>query len=204
MRRESLLFAFVLIALFGISSIAAIPSASAATTPLFKITLIAPGNANIVRRQWAQLVANNLVELGIDARVVFQGWSAVYDRAITPPPSMVGKTYDQGGFDAVFIGYTPGLFSPARLNFLGSPGFFAPYGQNYYLYNSTVSNNLLNTYVTTTNSVIRDQSLEEWQSYIYNQVPPQRFSTRRMLQWLTPPFQDMIGYTSILGRRHSG
>lgn len=169
MRRESLLIAFVLITVFGISLAAAIPTAKAA--PLFKVTIIAPGNANMVRRQWGQIIANSLQELGIDARLVFMGWAAVYDRVFTPALDKVGKTFDEGGYDLQLVGWTPGLIPNPRPLFLGDPGFFAPYGQNYYLYNSTKSNSLLNTFVTTTNSTIREKSMKDWQTVVYNDNP---------------------------------
>ena len=57
---------------------------------LFKVTIIAPGNANMVRRQWGQIFANSLRLLGIDARVVYLGWAGVYDRVFTPPLDRVG------------------------------------------------------------------------------------------------------------------
>ena len=59
---------------------------SAQEEPLFKVTIIAPGNANMVRRQWGQIFANSLNQLGIEARVVYLGWASVYDRVLTPPP----------------------------------------------------------------------------------------------------------------------
>jgi len=170
MRRESLLLTFALITVFGVSLVAAIPTAKAAT-PLFKVTIIAPGNANMVRRQWGQIIANSLQELGIDARLVFLGWAAVYDRVMTPPLDKVGKTFDEGGYDLELIGWTPGLVPNPRPLFLGSPGFFAPYGQNYYLYNSSKSNSLLNSFVTTTDDAVREKSMKDWQNVVYDDDP---------------------------------
>jgi len=172
MRRQSFLLAFVLVALFGISLIAAVPTPIAkAAEPLFKVTIIAPGNANMVRRQWGQIIANSLQDLGIDARLVFLNWGPVYERVFTPEADKVGKTYDEGGFDLQLIGWTPGLLLNPRPLFLGDTSFFAPTGQNYYLYNSTTSNQLLNTFVTTTNDTEREESIKNWQWVAYNDNP---------------------------------
>jgi len=113
MRREGLLLAIVLVTVFAISSIAVVPT-HAVTTALPKVTIIAPGNANIVRRQWGQIIANSVTQLGFDARLVFLGWAAVYDRVLTPAPANVGKTYDQGGWDIELMGWTPGLIANPR------------------------------------------------------------------------------------------
>jgi ABC-type phosphate/phosphonate transport system substrate-binding protein len=43
------------------------------SSTLFKVTIIAPGNANLLRRQWSQVFASNLQQLGIDAKVVYLG-----------------------------------------------------------------------------------------------------------------------------------
>ena len=77
--------------------------------PLFSVTIIAPGNANLLRRQWSQVFASNLQELGIDAKVVYLGWTPVYERVFTPSEDMVGKTFDEGGYDIEAVGWTPGL-----------------------------------------------------------------------------------------------
>lgn len=138
---------------------------------LFKVTIIAPGNANIVRRQWGQIFANSLRLLGIDARLVFLGWTSVYDRVLTPPRDKVGKIWDQGGYDMELIGYTPGLLPEPRQLFYGGEGFFAPDGQNYQLWNDTRSNALLDQFITATNAAVQDQALEAWQSLYYDEMP---------------------------------
>jgi len=193
MRRESLLLAIVLLTVFAISSIAVVPT-HAATTTLPKVTIIAPGNANIVRRQWGQIIANSLTQLGFDARLVFLGWTAVYDRVITPLPANVGKTYDQGGWDIELMGWTPGLIPNPRTLFLGDVGFFAPTGQNYYLYNNTKSNQLLNLFVTTTNDTVRAKALQDWQWVFYNDNPSSQLLYEKNVAVVSP---HVVGYDWI-------
>jgi len=148
-----------------------ITTVKAQHTGLFKVTIIAPGNANLLRRQWSQVFASNLQQLGIDANVVYLSWTSVYDRALTPAPADVGKTYDQGGFDILALGWTPGLIPEPRQTYYGGSGFFAPTGQNYYLWNDSQSNTYLNQFITATSSSDRQTALTNWQQVYYNQVP---------------------------------
>jgi ABC-type transport system substrate-binding protein len=138
---------------------------------LFKVTIIAPGNANLVRRQWGQIFANSLNLLGIEANVVLLGWTSVYDRVLTPPRSTVGKTWAEGGYDVELMGWTPGLIPEPRQLFYGGSGFFAPDGQNYYLWNNSESNQLLDEFITSTNSTFQDQTLQKWQTVYFNEMP---------------------------------
>ncbi len=163
-----------LILAFAASAISPLMQVQAQTShsTLFKVTIIAPGNANLLRRQWSQVFASNLQQLGIDANVVYLDWTSVYDRALTPSPDMVGKTYDQGGYDILALGWTPGLIpDPRPLYYGGDPAFFAPTGQNYYLWNNTQSNTLLDQFITSTSDSDRASALTQWQQLYYNQVP---------------------------------
>ena len=163
--------------------------------PLFKVTLIAPGNANLVRRQWGQIFANSLQQLGIDARLVFLGWGPVYDRVLTPPLENVGKTYDNGGYDIQLIGWTPGLFpEPRQLYYGGDPSFFAPSGQNYPLWNNTESNTLLDTFITSTNTTLQELTLQKWQSVYFREVPASQIMYQSNHALVDP---DLEGYDWI-------
>lgn len=140
--------------------------------PIFKVTIIAPGNANLVRRQWGQIFANSLQQLGIDANLVYLNWAPVYDRVLTPLRENVGKTYDEGGYDILLIGWTPGLKpEPRQIYYGGDPAFFAPDGQNYYLWNNAESNTLLDEFITATDPAIQEQKLQKWQSVFFRDVP---------------------------------
>ncbi len=140
--------------------------------PLFKVTIIAPGNANLVRRQWGQIFANSLQQLGIDAELVYLNWAPVYDRVLTPLPENVGKTYDEGGYDIQLIGWTPGLKpEPRQVYYGGDPAFFAPDGQNYYLWNNTEANLLLDEFITATDPAVQEEKLQKWQSVYFREMP---------------------------------
>jgi ABC-type transport system substrate-binding protein len=139
---------------------------------IFSVTIIAPGNANLLRRQWAQIFASNLQQLGIDAKVVYLGWASCYDRVLTPGAATVGKTYDQNGYDIFSLGYTPGTVpEPRQLYYGGDTAFFAPTGNNYYLWNNAQSNSLLDQFITSSSDSDKASLLKQWQEVYYDQVP---------------------------------
>jgi peptide/nickel transport system substrate-binding protein len=138
----------------------------------FGVTLIAPGNANLIRRQWTQIFASNLQQLGIDAKVVYLDWTSVYDRALTPSPEFVGKTYDQNGYDILALGWTPGLAAEPRQTYYGGdPAFFAPTGQNYYLWSNPQADDLLDRFITSTSDSEKTDLLTQWQQMYYDEMP---------------------------------
>jgi peptide/nickel transport system substrate-binding protein len=145
--------------------------AKAQDETLFSITIIAPGNANMLRRQWGQIIANSLIQLGIDARVVYLNWADVYARVITPLPENVGKAYGEGGYDIQLIGYTPGTLPNPSQIYYGSEEAFAPTGNNYYLYNNTEANDLMDIFLTTTDIAERDLASKQMQTVLFNDLP---------------------------------
>lgn len=162
----------VLIVALATSMIDGLLFVQAQHTPEFGVTIIAPGNANLLRRQWTQVFASNLQQLGIDAKVVYLGWTSVYDRALTPSAEFVGKTYDQNGYDILALGWTPGLQAePRQLYYGGEPGFFAPTGQNYYLWDNAKSNVLLDNFITSTSDSEKTDLLKQWQQLYFNEMP---------------------------------
>lgn len=172
MNAKKILTATLILAL-TLSIIAPLATVQAqSSNTLFKVTIIAPGNANLLRRQWSQVFASNLQQLGIDAKVVYLGWTPVYDRVLTPSPEFVGKTYDENGFDILAIGWTPGLLpEPRQLLYGGDPAFFAPTGQNYVLWNNATSNDLLDSFITSTSDTEKASLLEQWQEIYYEDMP---------------------------------
>lgn len=168
---KRVLTGILILALVG-SMIAPLTVVKAQHASIFSVTIIAPGNANLLRRQWTQVFASNLQQLGIDAKVVYLSWTSVYDRVLTPAQADVGKTYDQNGFDVLALGYTPGTVpEPRQLYYGGDPAFFAPTGQNYYLWNNTQSNSLLDQFITASSDSDKTSLLKQWQSVYYNEVP---------------------------------
>jgi ABC-type transport system substrate-binding protein len=135
---------------------------------LFQMTLIVPG-PNPARKAWAEVVKTNLVDAGIGATTVNLDWDIVYSRALTPDPSVVGKTYADGGFDALFVGYAMGIDPDPYGLFHSSQ--FPPEGQNYYLWDNAESDRLCDLIKETSDEATRLQYVKEWQKVFYDEQP---------------------------------
>ena len=137
-------------------------------TPYFKITLIVPG-PNPSRKAWAEVIENSLDAAGIDAERVLLDWDTVYSRALTPNGSTVGKTYADGGFDSLFVGYAMGI-DPDPFPLYDSSQF-PPAGQNYYLWNNSENDRLGRLIKETTDEATRLQYIKEWQQLARTEQP---------------------------------
>ena len=165
-KTKSLFFCLVLlISAFSLPAIMLVQSQEA---PYFKITLIVPG-PNPSRKAWAAIVENALDSVGIDAVRVELDWDTVYSRALTPDAETVGKTYDNGGFDALFVGYAMsidadpfGLYDSTQ---------FPPAGQNYNVWNNTEADRLANLIKTTIDTNTRIDYIKQWQKLARDEVP---------------------------------
>ncbi len=194
---KKLLLSISIIALLTLAAVAPAfeVKAQSSTQPLFHVTIVAPGNANLVRRQWSQIFATNLQQLGIDAKVVFLDWTSVYDRALTPAVENVGKIWDDGGWDILALGWTPGLLPEPRQLFYGAEGFFAPAGQNYYLYDSAESNAQLDAFITSTDTATTAAALKQWQQIVFKDTPASQIMYQaapaivnpHVTNWYNPP-----------------
>jgi ABC-type transport system substrate-binding protein len=157
--------AMLLISAFSLPAITLVQSQGGT---LFKITLIVPG-PNPSRKAWAAIVENALDSAGIDASRVELDWDTVYSRALTPDNATVGKTYDEGGFDALFVGYAMGI-DPDPFSLYDSSQF-PPLGQNYNLWNNSECDRLCQLIKTTTDETTRLQYVKQWQQLAYTEQP---------------------------------
>jgi len=90
---------------------------------------------------------------------------------------------------------TPGLIpEPRQLYYGGDPKFFAPDGQNYYLWNNAESNQLLDTFITSTNKTVQNQTLQRWQTVYFNEVPASQIEYSKTHALITP---ELKGYDWI-------
>jgi ABC-type transport system substrate-binding protein len=167
------IFAFALLAIMVASlfTFAPAPVVAAADDSLFEITIIAPA-ANTLRRQWGLIIANSFQSVGIEAKVVFLTWGSVYDRALTPEASMIGKTWTEGGFDSLLIGWTPG--SPST-PFLGTMQIYysknTPPNSNFYLWNNSESDAYIMNFLTSGYTAEGIEAFKNWQYMQYIDVP---------------------------------
>jgi ABC-type transport system substrate-binding protein len=135
---------------------------------LFKITLIVPG-ANPSRKAWAEIVEHELDNVGIDAvRVELPFSPTVYDRVLDPNASTVGLTYDEGGFDALFVGYAMNIPPDPYSLFHSSQ---LPPGQNYYIWENSENDRLCTLIKETVEESARLQYVKEWQALAFNEKP---------------------------------
>ena len=156
--------AMLLISAFSLPAITLVESQGS----LFKITLIVPG-PNPSRKAWAAVVENALDAVGIDAVRVELDWETVYSRALTPDNATVGKTYDEGGFDSLFVGYAMSI-DPDPFGLYDSTQF-PPAGQNYNLWNNSEADRLCNLIKTTPDTTTRLGYVKEWQKLARDEVP---------------------------------
>jgi ABC-type transport system substrate-binding protein len=122
-----------------------IPAATAAGQTYFSFTLIAP-TSNPVRRQWASIIASSFESANIGVNLVFTSFSTLINRAFIGPP---WPNYNDGGFDALFIGFGGGTPLPDFgtnnvLNYRTDD--FAPNGNNYMAFSNSTYDNLANQY----------------------------------------------------------
>ena len=170
--KKILSIAMLALMVVSIATVYPMPVVQSADQPLFHITIIAPGNANILRRQWALIIQNSFQTAGIDAQVVFLSWASVYDRALTPAPENVGKTWDQGGFDALLLGWTPGSPSTPYLGtFQTYYSLNTPPNNNYMLWNNATSDALLKQCLATGYNAQGEALYKQWQQVQYQDVP---------------------------------
>ena len=150
------------------SSIVPLSLAQAQPAPLFSVTLIVLNN-NPVRAQYASIIADNMIKLGIYAKVEYENWTTFDNRLWT---NSTGPLFNGGGYDIAFLGW--GYASPLpdlRLNFDGRPPNLPPAGNNYAFYNSSELNNLLDQLYTSTDLQTQIDLVHEWQKIVYDDSP---------------------------------
>lgn len=141
------------------------------TGSLFKVTLIAPATANLLRRQWTLITANSFQAVGIDARTVALGWAAIFDRVLYPPEANVGKTFDNGGYDIEAIGWTPGLFPLGGIMQIFYGKNLAPTGSNYYLWQNATADSLVEQFMSAGYTAAGMAAFKQWQQVCFQDMP---------------------------------
>ena len=158
----------IVLCLLTLTTIPALPRFAHAQTTIFKITLLVP-SSNPARQSWSLLVQSSLQSLGIDAERQVLAFGTVLDRAFQPPQNLVGKTWDEGGYDAVFIGQTLSI-DPNPFAFYHSSQF-APSGSNYELWNNTQNDQLTLQIAESLDPTTRNNLLQQWQVLAREEQP---------------------------------
>ena len=146
-------------------------NAYAQTSTLFSVTLIAPTGGNSVRRQYASIIASNMISVGIDAKLFYVTFDQLVDRlfGLTATP---GSSFNQGGYDIGFIGWGYTAFVPDfRANLDGRPAYLPPSGDNYAYYNSPTVEGIFDKLYSTTNTTTQIQLTHQFQEQVFNDTP---------------------------------
>jgi ABC-type transport system substrate-binding protein len=146
-------------------------NAYAQGSSLFSVTIIAPTGGNTVRRQYASIITSNLIGLGIDAKLFYVNFDQLVNREFFIN-SEQGATFDKGGYDMGFIGW--GFTSPVpdfRSNFDGRPGYLAPSGNNWALYNNAELNQLFDDLYTSTDTTKQVDLTHKMQEIVFHDKP---------------------------------
>ncbi|HZY93938.1 MAG TPA: ABC transporter substrate-binding protein [Candidatus Bathyarchaeia archaeon] len=169
-RTAFLAFTICVLMLSGIVfTIPIIPAHATKLNPNLHITLLVP-TSNSARRAWAGIIQNNLQQVGFDVGKVELPFSPnIYDRALQPATSNVGMTFDQGGFDILFVGYNLGIDADPWSLYHSSQ--FAPAGQNYYLWNNTQNDQLSTQIIRTLDKPARLDLVKQWQVLAAKELP---------------------------------
>jgi ABC-type transport system substrate-binding protein len=140
-------------------------------TTLFKITLTTP-STNPSRQEWSEIIQQEFAAVGIDCQRVIQDWGTIYDRALDPPPDIAGKTFDEGGFDMLFVGYAMDIDpEPSSLYLSSQTTTSTPPGQNYYCWENAEADRLLGLMKTTIDETERMGYVKEFQELFMEESP---------------------------------
>ncbi|MFW9922548.1 MAG: ABC transporter substrate-binding protein [Candidatus Thorarchaeota archaeon] len=147
----------------------ATPVKAANPGPFFSISILAP-NTNPARNQWATLMVEQLPKIGIAVDVFdHTGWAQISPRTWGHPGPYPVPTYDEGGFDILFVGWSWGLdWDPTGLyNTAG----ITPDGDNFYQYSNPEMDWAIANYTQSFVLADRIDWCEEIQAILYEDLP---------------------------------
>ena len=136
--------------------------------PFFSVVLTCPSN-NPVRIEWAQMIAESFKDANIDARVELGDVSFLFPLIFAPAEENVGKTFDEGGWDILFVAWS-GWFYPSLFD-VHQSGALVPYGYNYILWEDWKNDLLINQINAEIDDLERGMLLKEWQLHFQAESP---------------------------------
>ncbi|MFW9856184.1 MAG: ABC transporter substrate-binding protein [Candidatus Thorarchaeota archaeon] len=126
--------------------------------PYFALTALVPNN-NPLRIQWANRTSVEWGKIGINVTNIVTSWIDLANRIFNQNMTN-GESYDEGGFDVVYIGWN---VSPTRPVLAGS--------WDYIGLNSSVADNLIDTMEKNPNKTKRVQAFHDFQEWFVEYVP---------------------------------
>jgi ABC-type transport system substrate-binding protein len=137
--------------------------------PFFYLDLLVPATSP-VRNQWADLMIEHLPKIGIGVDTFNRsGWAYILYRTWGYPGPYPIPTYDEGGFDLLFVGWSASLDSGHA--FLYNSDNIVPFGNNFYQYSSMKMDQAIGNYYETYNFTERITYAHEIQEMLYNDIP---------------------------------
>ncbi|MEA2070714.1 MAG: ABC transporter substrate-binding protein [Asgard group archaeon] len=171
----------------------ATPSTAANPEPFFNISILAP-NTNPNRNQWATIMVEQLPKIGIGIDTFdHTGWAQISPRTWDYPGPYPIPTYEEGGYDILFVGWSWGLdWDPSGM--FDKDGWI-PNGDNHYQYYSQEMDNAIGNYTQSFVTADRIEWAEEIQRILYRDVPA---STIIYPLSLYPMAEDLTGMDGLL------
>ncbi|MCK4845298.1 MAG: hypothetical protein KAS95_06475, partial [Candidatus Heimdallarchaeota archaeon] len=163
---------------------------------VFNINLLTP-NTKPMRIQWANMIESELAKIGINVSYHEQtGWANITPRTWAYPVGVdfdYIPTYDEGGFDVLFVGWGWGLdWDPTGLYDTAS---IVPAGDNMYQYSDAAYDALLLEYTSELDATARIPLVKQIQQKLYDDLPSITLIYPKSLFGIAA---DVTGYDELL------
>ncbi len=169
--------------------------------PFFYLNLLSPYTccANPALYGWALLMEEELPKIGIGIDInKLTGWGSIYSRTWEYPVGEQGyhdyiPTYEEGGFDIFFVGWSWGLdWDPTGLFDTAS---IVPAGYNMYQYSNPVYDSVLLQYTSELDVDARIPLAKQLQQILHEDLPTITLIYRRSLFGFS---ETLEGYDKLL------
>jgi len=161
--------------------------------PFFSISILAP-NSNPARNQWATIMVEQLPKIGIEVDVFdHTSWSQISPRTWGYPGPYPIPSYEEGGYDILFVGYGWGL--DIDLTGVFDTAGITPNGDNFYQYSNPEMDWAIGNYTQAFVLSDRLEYAKDIQAMLYEDQPsiPIIYSTS-----LFPHDEDLTGWDPLL------
>ncbi len=137
--------------------------------PFFSISILAPFTSP-ARPMWSVEMVEQLPKIGIGIEVFDQtGWAQISPRTWGHPGPYPIGTYDEGGFDILFIGW--GLRLDVDFTGIYDSASIVPNGDNFYQYNSSDMDEAIYQMTNSFDIESRIYWSKKIQEYLYEDIP---------------------------------
>lgn len=167
--------------------------------PYFRLTMTVP-STNPLRSQWAARISYSYLAIGVDIVYKQWTWNTIGDKIFDNPGYL--NSYDNGGFDAQFIGWSGGVLPGDRFFFHSDS--LPPNGGNYQGLTTPAIDAMIEEQETTQNLTRRIELYHQQQADFFDDVwrnilfqNEAIWAYDRELQGFNPYFGASIPYQNI-------